>query len=229
MYVLSLTSADTSKPLNVEENEKEYVVKAEIDPTAFMINSFIYKAKIKAIELKFLNGKMKNISLSDFVKKLYRIHDKRFDELCDGIQTELMDDVHSADFLLKHTDMSYNVIKRVISDMIYTSDNNLKATKKPTGEPPEIISEFYQIIIRRLKEQDKVYHLIGEKSFSQRFETNPVVKLFVRKIDDNDKEKYLFSDRILNKWGILEFETENHTDNGLKDPLPPEKTEAEQE
>lgn len=213
LYILSLISTDTSTPLNVEENEKEYVVKAEIDPTAFMINSFIYKAKIKAIELKFLNGKKKNISLSDFVKKLYRIDDKRFDELCDSIRTELIDDVQSADFLLKHTDMSYNVIKRIISDMIYTSDNNLKATKKPTGEPPEVISEFYQGIIYRLSEQDKKYHLIGSESFSQRFETNPVVKLFVRKIEDNGKEKYLFSNMISNKWIKLEFETENHTDD----------------
>lgn len=124
-----------------------------------------------------------------------------------------MDDVQSADFLLKHTDMSYNVIKRVISDMIYTSDNNLKATKKPTGEPPEIISEFYQGIIYRLSEQDEKYHLIGSESFSQRFETNPVVKLFVRKIEDNGKEKYLFSNMISNKWIKLEFETENHTDD----------------
>lgn len=229
LYILSLISADTSKPLNVEENEKEYVVKAEIDPTAFMINSFIYKAKIKAIELKFLDKKKKNISLSDFVKKLYRIDDKRFDELCDNIQAELMDDVQSADFLLKHTDMSYNVIKRVISDMIYTSDNNLKATKKPTGKPPEIISEFYQGIIYRLSEQDEKYQLIGSERFSQRFETNPVVKLFIRKIEDNGKGKYLFSDRVLNKWGILEFETEKHIDDGLKDPLPSEKTEAGQE
>ena len=89
MYVLSLTSADTSKPLNVEENEKEYVVKAEIDPTAFMINSFIYKAKIKAIELKFLDSKKKNISLSDFVKKLYGIDDNKFNRLCGDVQKEL--------------------------------------------------------------------------------------------------------------------------------------------
>lgn len=234
LYVLALVSSDTSKPLNVEENDShsQYIIKAEIDPTAFIINSFMYSTKIKTTKL--INGD--NQSLFVFVEKLYTGEDitfkknpdkestgeedtgkestveensdkeniseestnkensseespdkenpseestgkKSFDDILKGVESDLTK--KSADFLLKHTDLSYNVIKRVISDIIYTSDNNLKVTKEPTGNLAEIISKFYQGISDRLEEQDDKYHLKDIESFAQRFKANPVVDLFL--------------------------------------------------
>ncbi len=197
LYLLSLISSDTSKPLNVEENENEYIIKAEMDPTAFIINSFIYKAKTNMTRVQLLN---EEISLGDFFNKLYGIDCKAFDVRCCDVQKELIHDLNFADFFLKHTDMSYNVIKRVISNMIYKSDNNLKVTKEPTGNPDKIILEFYQKIIERLSEQDEKYHFNDDKKFSNRFRKHPVVGLFL----NGD----------FSKTGIeLKFDTDKHTDD----------------
>ena len=119
---------------------------------------------------------------------------------CCDVQKELIHDLNFADFFLKHTDMSYNVIKRVISNMIYKSDNNLKVTKEPTGNPDKIILEFYQKIIERLSEQDEKYHFNDDKKFSNRFRKHPVVGLFL--------------DRDFSETGIeLKFDTDKHTDD----------------
>ena len=140
LYLLALISSDTSKPLNVEENENEYIIKAKIDPTAFIINSFMYIAKINATKLT--NGNNQNTSLIDFVRGLY-ISESSFDTLYEQVEKKLNDKKASADFLLKHTDLSYNVIKRVITEMIYASDNNVKTKKSPGNDPFVIIFEFY--------------------------------------------------------------------------------------
>ena len=197
LYLLALISSDTSKPLNVEENENEYIIKAKIDPTAFIINSFMYIAKINAT--KITNGNNQNTSLIDFVRGLY-ISESSFDTLYEKVEKNLNDKKASADFLLKHTDLSYNVIKRVITEMIYASDNNVKTKKLPGNDPFVIISEFYQNIIDRLEEQDDKYHLTGDNSFSQRFKTNPVIGLFLG--------------RGFSETGIeLRFDTDNYTDD----------------
>ena len=113
---------------------------------------------------------------------------------CKTIQDDLMKEENLTDFFLKHTDLSYNVIKRVIADMIYTSDSNIK-TIKPTGDDPfEIIAEFYQRIIIKLYEQDEKYHLRGDNRFSKIFRKNKVVSLFT----DIDPEN-ITPDMVINK------------------------------
>ena len=88
---------------------------------------------------------------------------------------------HVPAFLLKNIDLSYNVIKRVISEMVYSSDNNVSSLKDPVIENPfDIIKDFYIRIIKKLEEQDAKYlHDMDDKSsFKMLFKSNPVVSLF---------------------------------------------------
>ena len=90
---------------------------------------------------------------------------------------------HVPAFLLKNTDLSYNVIKRVISEMVYSSDNNVSSIKAPAIKNPfDIIKDFYKRIIKKLEEQDAKYlHDMNNKSsFNMLFRSNPVVSLFLK-------------------------------------------------
>lgn len=192
-----------------KNSDGSYVVKAEIDPTAFIINSFIYSKRIAKNSFVLIEEECSKKIINVCELLMMIIEESTFAESmrfapCESVKQELIKNGDSADFLLKHTDLSYNVIKRVISDMIYTSDNNLKVTKKPTGNPAEIISEFYRKIIEKLKEQDDKYHITGDESFSQRFSNHPVVGLF--------------SNGGFSETGIeLEFEPESNTDDKIDD------------
>lgn len=87
-------------------------------------------------------------------------------------------------FFLKHMDISYNVIKRAVSRMIYNSDNNLKDKKHPHKKPYHVIETFYGLVDEFLSKEDKVYFPNGENdqnSFSKSFSSHPIVNLFYEK------------------------------------------------
>ena len=91
-------------------------------------------------------------------------------------------------FMLKHTDISYNVIKRSVSKMIYKSDNNLNKKRTPTGTYYEIINRFYDNVKHYLKEEDEIYFIGGQdnpESFYSFFSSHFVVKYFHECAKDN--------------------------------------------
>ena len=86
-------------------------------------------------------------------------------------------------FMLKHTDLSYNVIKRSVSKMIYVSSNNIMEKRKTQGGDYEIIKAFYQNVVGCLDKEDDVFFIDGKdnpESFSQHFLKHPVVDYFIR-------------------------------------------------
>ncbi len=120
-----------------------------------------------------------------------------------------LSDSHNQWFFLEHPDISYNVIKRAVSYILYQSDNNLKDLKSNDRTPFQVIQTFYKIIYNKLKEEDVIYLSQKEqtdikKSFSYAFINNPVVNLFI-KLDDNG-ELVLIDEKEFAKNGIsLEY------------------------
>ena len=96
----------------------------------------------------------------------------------------------SPDYLLKHTDMSYNVIKRVMSEMIYASDNDVSSLKKVKEKDPiKIIMEFYERLYNKLKAQDEQYCRNNDNAFSVKFARNPIVYLFLKEAENSHQDK----------------------------------------
>ena len=94
-------------------------------------------------------------------------------------------------FFLKHMDISYNVIKRAISKMLYISDNNVKDKKEIEETPYHIIEKFYEYVDYYLSKEDIVYFVNGtddDKAFSKKFSNHPIVKLFYER---NKEKSYL--------------------------------------
>lgn len=84
-------------------------------------------------------------------------------------------------FMLKHTDLSYNVIKRSVIKMIYLSSNNIMDRRTITGSYYKIIKKFYKFVVHYLAKEDEVYFIDGEHnldSFSKHFCAHPVVSYF---------------------------------------------------
>lgn len=104
--------------------------------------------------------------------------------------------------MLKHIDLTYNTIKRSITDIVYITSHDV--VKKPerfknAGEPASIIADFYTKLIKQLKDTDKVYFAKGTEadySFATRFETSAIVKNVRSMAGCSDSKLCLKADEI---------------------------------
>lgn len=172
--------------------------KLEIDPTAFIVNSYVFDHRMKKTKLELICGKTKNIM--EYIIDLELGNEEESKTLYNIIKKELTNFDYVPDFLLKHTDLSYNVIKRVMSEMVYSSDNNVSSTKEYVEKQPfYIIKEFYNKLSEKLKDQDEGYLNTDSnskgRSFVEKFESNPIVSMFLK--EDADKLKKMGIEFVL--------------------------------
>lgn len=188
-FMLSSCSAlNKIKDSSVDSDINKF--KLEIDPTAFIVNSYAFDHRMKKTMLELKNGETKNIM--DYIIDLELGKEEESKSLYNIIKKELTNFDYIPDFLLKHTDLSYSVIKRVMSEMVYSSDNDVSSTKEYVDKKPlDIIKDFYQKLSAKLQDQDKGYlNTVSEskgRSFEEKFGSNPIVSLFLG--EDADKLK----------------------------------------
>lgn len=135
--------------------------------------------------------------MADDKIKLYFIN-QCFEERLTEVKNDLSKKENNLDYLLKHTDLSYNVIKRSIKNMIYRSDNNLKETHELSTSPFYTINKFYMHLADKLKEQDELYFKtdLEEKSegnmFFNNFIRHPIINKFIELSKDKkySEKKY---------------------------------------
>ena len=181
----------TGTAIEVEKNNDQWVIKAELDPTSFLINCLLIDDKIRdkydANEepmqpgLKIFKYDNKLHTLSELIQDLYgdlSLSKTKYIEryisaqvLIKGTITEIILSYLAQDYrthhlanMLKHIDLIYNTIKRSITDMVYITSHDV-IKKKDRFEnkvnPAVIIDEFYKKIIDQLAETDKVYFAKG--------------------------------------------------------------------
>ena len=196
ILLLSLSSLSTREFFKVEEAEYTWRINADLEPTAFIMGNvriariftmnFLYKDEVYSLwELitKFCDNEddnnFKNNIYSDVFDIVIDMYGKdRFKgEKCDQPQNDIIW------FLLKNTDITYNIIKRTIKQFLYTSDGNLN---RYTNEilnnqtPFEIFRSFYEKMNYELEKEDKLYHFINERDgIKYNLKSNDVVSWFI--------------------------------------------------
>ena len=192
IYAFMLSSCSTLNSIkNLNGKDNTHVFNLKIDPTAFIVNSYAFDHRMRKPFLKY-NDNTEARNIINYIKDISDIdiltkQDGEEKSLYDQIKEELNKSDYFPDFLLKHTDLSYNVIKRVMSEMVYSSDNNVSSIKKEVVENPfYTIKNFYTKLSVKLEDQDKGYLNTSSKykSFKDKFRKNPVVSMFL----DNDED-----------------------------------------
>ena len=123
--------------------------------------------------------------------------------------TEVILDYLSQDYseyhlsnMLKHVDLTYNSIKRAVTDIIYkTPDDIIKKQRFDNKEDPSIIiTDLYKNLIDQLEVTDKVYFADGTNapnSFATRFKKSAFVENVLnypnKKYKETEKGIYLES------------------------------------
>ena len=193
-----LSSCSTLNQIKNSSNiENTHVFNLKIDPTAFIVNSYAFDHRMRKTILTYDdNTHTETKDIIDYIDdiaylEILKTENGTKKSLYDQIKEELNNSDYFPDFLLKHTDLSYNVIKRVMSEMVYSSDNNVSSIKKEVvKEPFYIIQDFYNKLSAKLKDQDKGYlnTLSENKPFNDKFVNNPVVSMFLNHTADDLKD-----------------------------------------
>ncbi len=219
IYSFMLSSCSTLNPIrNSSNKENTHEFNLEIDPTAFIVNSYAFDHRMrKTILIYDDNGHTETKNIIDYIDdiagfKICEIQNGNEKSLYDQIKENLNNSDYFPDFLLKHTDLSYNVIKRVMSEMVYSSDNNVSSTKEYVEKQPfYIIKEFYKKLSEKLKDQDEGYLNTDSnskgRSFVEKFESNPIVSMFLVEGADKLKEMGI-------EFGLETDDTEDKKNDG---------------
>lgn len=190
---------------NYTRNENEplcYHFEINADPTAFIINSLDIDERFDKMLFKFedesidqgVSAVFDTIIKKDFEGKKpeYNIADI-IGTVKEEIKNELQRDKCNLQFLLEQTDLSYNIIKRSVSNMIYVG-NNLKAKDHVANNPMNAIKGFYNNMEYYLDQQDKVYFLGSpENGFAKKFKEHSFVK-FIKSSSEDDLLSLRFSE-----------------------------------
>lgn len=208
------------------KNINFFRIENSIDPTAFLMNSLRIRERFGNMKFKYkgedgelisgrdANGNVTCYAVSKLLSKIFEeigkeISADEFDDLVKG-QLEKWETADSPFYdcknknyktlwyFLKQADIAYNVIKRAVSYIIYSSENNLKGKKPITSTPFHTIQKFYEIICKKLAEQDEVYFESDSPDrYAPAFADHPVVKKFY------DSLKHLhYDDSMKNGCGI---------------------------
>lgn len=190
IYLLMLSPMSTGEKITVSENGDKTRISANLDPTAFIMNS------VRIRRLKDMQFSNNGTDLKGLIKYLFNVDKK------ENFLEDMFSEITKADenddnkikihwYMLKNIDMTYNVIKRAVAYQIYRSDNNLKDKKVSKDDPFEIIKSFYKHLGDKLKEEAYVYTRGGlsEYNFDEKFAEHPVVNFFISEEGDITYEK----------------------------------------
>jgi hypothetical protein len=119
-----------------------------LDPTAFIVGS-IRVNRLEKIRISY-NGK-NDWTLGEFLDEIgIKLGDKNDEIINQEIKNLANEENALIWFLLKHPDITYNVVKRTISHLLYYSDANLQVRPIEHKYPYQIFKEFYKLFIQRL-------------------------------------------------------------------------------
>lgn len=131
-----------------------FYIDADLDPTAFIVGT------IRANRLNYLHFSykgMKDLTLGRLLSQIGINGYDNNDIIKDKI-TEIVDDKKELIwFLVKHPDITYNIVKRTISFFLYYSDANLQIRPVEYRYPYQIFKKFYELFVDKFKEELKVY------------------------------------------------------------------------
>lgn len=217
IYLLMLSPMSTGEKIPVSENGDQIRISANLDPTAFIMNSVRIK---RLTDMKFLDknsdSSNKDIYLTDRIYSYFNVK-KSNDELEKMLEEIIKENESETEkikihwYMLKNIDLTYNVIKRAVAYQIYRSDNNLRDKKISKDDPFEIIKSFYNRLKDKLQEEADVYTRGGlsEYDFGKEFAKHPVVKFFisndVKDIRYQDKSTYVSIDWSANNDETIAF------------------------
>lgn len=169
IYSLMLYPLDYSdKPSKIDFPE------LKLDPTAFVINVSRYREFFD-----WLMGK-------DFLQSIPNDEQLTFKAHCKYVKDRIEHYVLSQKYPhfvlpLHQTDLIYNVIKRSVGEIVYSSDFLLERKKKNNDSPPvKTIKMFYENIRKELHREDEVYTNENRSiTYEEQFLSCPVVQHFL--------------------------------------------------
>ncbi len=215
LYLFMLTSKkDDIRVCYVGEVIEIY---SDPDPTAFLMNIINIRKRLEDKIITFSEkGVKRTISMLEMLKEIlvkagYSGEDmeealemkpsngeNEKNYLCKAVN-DLEDNYRECHLsnMLKHMDLVYNVIKRVVSKTLYKDSNNISKKEQTwlCDDIGKFYKEFYDGIVKKLEENDKIYFSSDSKPneegnslyFSSRFKNSKIVCFFNNY--DNDEEK----------------------------------------
>ena len=143
-------------------NQNDYLLETEVDPTAFFINAIRFDEFSKEIE-RLTGGVLGNV-IKTTKKRLYNYF------IC-GDYKENLDEKDKERYPIfalpfHQVDIIYNVIKRSLKEIMYISDSELRIKShrksKETDDENKTIESFYQNIIKYLSRVKNSYPVYDE-------------------------------------------------------------------
>ncbi len=235
LICLLLLSKCPDEPIEVINKNEKIEIRNQIDPTAFIINgidicSFLLKLEFKyndkLYEYSFENNKysfsitrlIMDIFDREVLKKSIVLStgdsEECLEKSIDAAIYEEMDKIREDNsihwFLLKHTDVTYNIIKRAVSAIIYNNSNDVIQSKELNYSALRIIQVFLIKILSGLKEIDEFYFHKGNsfsnsKSIYDSFLHHQVFQIFYNSYygeqginDEGFNVSYLNDEQIIN-------------------------------
>ncbi len=199
VYLLSLSACSSLERYRVKKNDWTWEIDADLDPTAFIMGT-IRIARIVTMEFSFEGNtctlwgllyqfcsemKSSNVSEEQIKKALSEVILEFYGEK--RLQAQECDQ-HENDvvwFLLKNTDITYNIIKRTIKQFLYSSDGNLnilESEAKLRKWPFELMQDFYNKLNVQLQRYTELYGLPSEH---YDLEKHPIVEWFLPSTSKN--------------------------------------------
>lgn len=162
-------------PLDYRDKPKGIVFsELKLDPTAFVINVSRYREFFDWLLTK------------EFLDSIPPQHQSKFKSHCNYVKERIAHYVFSQKYPhfvlpLHQTDLIYNVIKRSVGDIVYSSDFLLEKKKKHNNISPErTIQMFYENIRKELHREDEVYTNVNRSiTYEEQFLSCPVVQHFL--------------------------------------------------
>lgn len=187
--------------------EKSYMISSEeSEKEPDRVKS--YRRFIKKINgSKIIPQEAENSPKPKYDKKQWVSSEEIVNNILDYLSEDYKD--HHLSNMLKHIDLTYNSIKRAITDIVYITPEevNKKQLLETKEKPLDTIKRFYKNLIEQLKETDKVYFAEDVKasnSFSSRFENSAIYKC-IDKYEESDGQVRLESIQVpepADHWGI---------------------------
>ena len=152
-----------------------YSSKLDLDPTAFVVNVSRYREFFDwLMEVQFATTALKKM------KSKFKVH-------CQYVKDRIEFYIHSQRYPhfvlpLHQTDLIYNVIKRSVGEIVYSSDFLLEKKKRNNKDisPEKTIQMFYKNIRKELRREDEVYTNANRSiTYEEQFVSCPVVQHFL--------------------------------------------------
>lgn len=192
-YLLMLTSKKDNIICNYESTSSNITIYSKPDPTAFIMNIMNIDARLEEPMFVFKNNESnygESISMRELISKILEIATFKcdYEKILNQKVNELRANYRECHLsnMFKHMDLVYNVIKRVVSQLIYKDPNNISKNENTWfySDVAVLYNNIYNGINEKLKGNDKVYFAQNKKAdgsdiyFSDRFENSLIVKFF---------------------------------------------------